>query len=267
MQKYTKANIELWNELTAIHEKSKFYDLDGFRAGKISLKSIELNELGDVSGLSLLHLQCHFGLDTMSWARLGARVTDVDYSEKAIALAKSLSAELDIPADFICTDIYNLPQILAGEFDIIFTSYGVLCWLPDIKRWAQIISHFLKDGGVFYIIEMHPFNQVFNNEEDATDLEVEHPYFHSPEPKRWEPDNSYADKTKRATRPSYEWTHSLGDIINAIISADLRIEFLHEFPFCVYDCFPFMTQGDDGWWRLKNKDDTLPLMFSLEATK
>ncbi len=143
MDEYLKKNKELWNELTAIHAGSEFYDVDGFKRGKCSLSSIELEELGDVSGKSLLHLQCHFGLDTLSWARLGARVTGVDFSDKAIDLARSLSRDLKIEADFVQSDIYDLPDNLDGEFDIVFTSGGVLPWLPDLKRWAEIITHFL----------------------------------------------------------------------------------------------------------------------------
>lgn len=264
---YMRVNLGLWNEKTSIHEKSEFYDLEGFKSGKSTLKSIELEELGDVSGKSLLHLQCHFGMDTMSWARLGAKVTGIDFSDKAIALAKSLSKELEIDANFVCSNIYDLPNILTGEFDIVFTSYGVSCWLPDISGWAKVVAHFLKPGGTFYIVDNHPFNNVFDNERNTTSLKVSYSYFYSSQPARWEPDGSYADRNAKITNPSYEWTHSLGDVINALISAGLRIEFLHEFPYCVYNHYPFMEQGNDGWWRLKGKKETIPLMFSLKATK
>ena len=168
---------------------------------------------------------------------------------------------------FLCCDIYDLPNILEGEFDIVFTSYGVLCWLPDIREWAKIIAHFLKPGGTSYIVESHPFNAVFENERDTTDLKVSYSYFHSSQPTRWEPDGSYADKDAKVMTPTYEWTHSLGDIINALISAGLRIEFLHEFPYSGEDHYPFMEKGEDGWWRLKGSKETIPLMFSLKATK
>ncbi len=267
MNKFSKENLKHWNEVTPIHEKSKFYDVEGFKSGRCTLMPLEREELGDVSGKSLLHLQCHFGLDTMSWARLGAKVTGVDFSDKAIDLAKSLSKELGINANFLCCDIYDLPKILEGEFDIVFTSYGVLCWLPDIGGWAKIVAHFLKPKGTFYIVEGHPFNNVFENERDTTDLKVSYSYFHSPQPTRWEPDGSYADRDAKVTNPSYEWTHGLGDIINALISAGLTIEFLHEFPYSGEEHYPFMEKGEDGWWRLKGNKETIPLMFSLKATK
>jgi hypothetical protein len=142
-----------------------------------------------------------------------------------------------------------------------------LCWLPDLGRWAEVIVHFLKPGGTFYIVEGHPFTHVFYNEDDATDLKVTYSYFYTPEPTRWEPQGSYADRNAQVFNPSYEWTHSLGDILNALISAGLRIEFLHEFPYGGYSQFPFMEQDGDGRWRLKEHHNTIPLMFSLKATK
>src|SRR5512136_2825848 len=139
-----------------IHVRSPFYDVAGFKAGKNSLKSVELAEVGDVGGKRLLHLQCHFGMDTLSWARLGARVTGVDYAPQAIDLARELAREAGLEADFICASIYDLPERLTGTFDIVFTSYGVLCWLPDLPAWGRVIAHFLRPGGIFYIADGHP---------------------------------------------------------------------------------------------------------------
>jgi SAM-dependent methyltransferase len=267
MDDYMKTNLDLWNEWTPIHEKSKSYDLEGFKSGKCTLHSTELEEVGDVSGKSLLHLQCHFGMDTLSWARLGAKVAGVDFSDKAIKLAKSLSKELKISANFICSNLYDLPKVLGQKFDIVFTSIGVLCWFPDIQGWANVISHFLKPKGIFYIIEGHPFINIFENESYTKELKMCHSYFYSPEPTRYEPDGSYADRTAKVINPSYEWTHSLGDIINALISAGLRIEFVHEFPYANYDIFPFLEQDKNKKWRLKGNKEFIPLMFSLKATK
>ena len=265
MDYYMRSNLEHWNELTPIHERSKFYDVEGFKAGNSTLKSIELEELGDVSGRSLLHLQCHFGMDTMSWARVGARVTGVDFSDRAISLAHSLSKELGIEADFVCSDIYSLPSILDRKFDIVFTSYGVLCWLPDLRRWAEVIAHFLRPGGTLYMVEGHPFVDVFDYSDDVSELKVIYSYFHTPEPMKSENEGSYADRSAKVSLPNYEWAHSLGDIVNALISAGLQIEFLHEFPVCSWRPFPFMERDEDGWWRLQGNN--IPLTFSLMATK
>lgn len=267
MDKYLKTNLALWNEWTPIHEKSKSYDVEGFKSGRCTLHETELKEVGDVSGKSLLHLQCHFGMDTMSWARRGAKVTGVDFSDKAIHLAKSLSKELNLEASFICSNVYDLPTVLSEKFDMVFTSIGVLCWLPDIQGWANVISKFLKPGGFFYMIESHPFCNVFENESYTKDLKFAHTYFYSPQPTKYEPDGSYADRNAKVINPSYEWTHSLGDIVNALISAGLKIDFVHEFPFAHYDVFPFLEESEPDKWTLPNKQELIPIMFSLKATK
>jgi len=264
MDKYIRGNLELWNELTPIHARSAFYDLDGFKKGKCTLESNELEEVGDVREKSLLHLQCHFGMDTISWARLGADATGVDFSDQAIALARNLSKETRVKTDFICSDIYKLPAVLNKKFDIVFTSRGVLCWLPDLANWARVISHFLKPGGFFYIVEGHPFMMVFD-EKDAGELKVRYSYFHAPEPDKWEPESDYADKDAMVTHPSYEWSHNLSAVINSLINAGLRIEFLHEFPDITYKQFPFLEEYKTRHWRIKG--GVIPLTFSLKAVK
>src|SRR5271154_4600307 len=178
MDERLKANLDAWNQMAGIHAASRGYRLAEFKAGENVLKPIELREVGDVRGKSLLHLQCHFGLDTMSWARLGAEVTGLDFSDEAIKLARSLSDELRIPARFICADIYDTASVIDDTFDVVFTSYGAITWLPDLRRWAQIIAHTLKPGGFFYIADLHPFASIFNNEDHASTLAIQYPYFH-----------------------------------------------------------------------------------------
>ena len=266
MDEYLQANQHLWDHWTDEHEKSAFYDLAGFRAGKDRLRSIELSELGDVSGKSLLHLQCHFGLDTLAWARRGAIVTGVDLSEKSIALACSLSEELNLPANFICCDIYQLPDRLTERFDIVFTSYGVLHWLRDVPRWAQIVAHFLKPDGLFYIVEDHPAFRMFTTE-DKTTLKLANAYFFAAQPDRVEMTGSYATDNQGESASFYIWNHNLGEVITALIDAGLTIEFLHEFPYAARAKFPFMEQGADGWWRLPAQYVQIPFLFSLQARR
>jgi SAM-dependent methyltransferase len=263
---YIESNRRLWNEATGHHVRSELYAVEEFKLGKSSLHSIELDELGDVSGKSMLHLQCHFGLDTLSWARLGARVTGVDFSDESIACARRLSEEIAVHADFIRSNIYDLPEHLEGEFDIVFTSYGVLTWLPDLGRWAEVISHFLRREGAFYIADFHPFSRIFADDEDVRELVPGYPYFHSAEPLHFPPAPTYATKTK-LSNPSYEWQQSMGDVINSLISNGLQIQFLHEFPFSYFRALPFMEQGKDGCWRLPGNREDVPLMFSLMAKK
>jgi len=266
MDEYSRANQNLWNEWTGEHENSPFYDLEGFRAGRERLKSIELEEVGDVVGKKLLHLQCHFGLDTLAWARHGAIVTGVDLSDRSITLARSLSRELEIPARFVCSDILSLPEVLEDQFDIVFTSYGILHWLRDLQRWGQVIAHFLEPGGFFYIVEDHPFMRVFGSDPERGII-VDNPYFFSEEPYEAETAGSYATNFEGEKRTYYMWDHSLGEVIDSLIAAGLRIEFLHEFPFALRAKFPTMVKGQDGYWRFGREHNMIPLLFSLKASK
>ncbi len=260
------SNKEMWNDWALLHVDSEEYDVDGFKKGRCSLRPVEIDEVGDVSGKSLLHLQCHFGMDTLSWARRGARVTGIDFSEKAIDIAHSLAEELKLDASFVCSNLYDLPENLTGQFDIVYTSAGVLCWLPDLKGWADVIAQFLKRGGFFYILEGHPFLHVFLDENpDAEEPEIVRSYFYTPEPEVYQSDGSYAGVTTEKTHTGKEWTHSLEDVVNSLISAGLRIEFLHEYPYIFYRAMPYMTKDKDGFWRIPG--DRIPLMFTLKATK
>lgn len=265
-KKYYDQNRELWDKLTAINAKSSMYDMAAFKRGQTTLDPIEISELGDVRGKSILHLQCHFGQDTMSLARLGARVTGVDFSDEAIKLAKSLSAELGIPAEFICCNIYDLPQHLNREFDIVFTSGGVLCWLNDLGAWARLVDRYLKLDGTFYIREFHPITGVYDCT-NPKELSAHWPYFQSAEPQVWEVSGAYSDHEAKLDCKSCEWQHPLSDVVNALLSVDLKLEFLHEFPYCSYDCFPFLEKGGDGRWRFPGGKELIPLMFSLKAVK
>lgn len=267
MESYFRANKANWDRLTEVHQHSPFYDLAGFKDGKERLRSIELEELGDVAGKSLLHLQCHFGMDSLGWARRGAIVTGVDISDKAIALARSLSLELNLPATFHCANVYQLREVLDGAFDIVFTSYGVLHWLPDLGRWAEMIAHFLKPGGIFYIVEDHPTFRIFRSKHEG-EFRAERPYFFTGEPESHLQTGSYASGTETEPRQIYIWNHHMGELLNALINAGLQIEFLHEFPFAARAKFPHMQQGEDGWWRLPpGQHGIIPFLFSLQARK
>lgn len=256
------ANKNWWDEVVPIHTGSKLYDLPGFINGKCSLFSIEKEEIGDVRDKSLLHLLCHFGMDTLSWTRLGAKATGVDISDTSIKLAKKLSREISVPAKFICCDVYNLPQVLNKKFDIIFASYGVLCWLPNLKKWAKIVNHFLNKGGIFYLAELHPFTNIF-----SYDFKIAYKYF-SKGPDIDDSSGTYADWNADIKSPTYLWNYTIGDVINSLISEGLKIEFVHEFPYTMYDQFPgLMVRNKKGQYVFKNKKIQIPLLFSLKATK
>jgi SAM-dependent methyltransferase len=265
METWLEENRALWDELVGVHVAAAgTYDIESFKAGRSTLRSVELDEVGDVRGKRLLHLQCHFGMDTISWARRGAIAVGADFSPAAVGLARQLTAEVEVPAEFICSNVYELPNHLEGVFDIVFTSYGVLCWLPDLAAWADVIARLLARGGFFYIVEQHPAGNIFG--EHGEELVAAEPYF-DVGPFVETTDGSYADRTAvLENKTSHEWQHPLADIVNSLIRAGLRIEFLHEFPFCMFQRLPSMVQGDDGWWRAPGRDD-LPFLFSLKASK
>ena len=267
MSKYTQVNNEAWDAWAALHVDSDYYDVEGFKKGSSTLNRIELEELGDVVGRALLHLQCHFGLDSLSLARMGAEVTGVDFSSEAIANAQRLNDEVGLKARFIRSDIYELPDSLDGQFDIVFTSYGVLRWLPDVERWGKAIARCLKPGGVFHIVEYHPFASVFEADGPITDFKVASSYFHRPEPFEYQGQATYASDGDGTTHTSYEWAHGVGDIVNALTAANLHINFIHEFPFMDWKGFPFLEQDADGLWKRPDSKPQMPLMFSLKAHK
>jgi SAM-dependent methyltransferase len=265
MEDYLNSNRELWNAWTHVNFKSKFYDVAAFRRGENRLDSVVRAGVGDVRDKSLLHLQCHFGMDTLNWARLGAQVTGVDFAGDAIAQAHLLAQEVGIDANFVCANIYDSPNVLSGKFDIVFTSHGVLAWLPDLNKWARVIAHFLKPGGSFFIAEAHPTAYIFDDE-NKEDLRVRYPYFHTDAPGTSQVNGSYSDRNADVHGVEYYWTFGLGDVIDALISAGLQIVELREYDFVAWQMFPFMEQDANGWWRLPKRFPPLPLMFSLKAT-
>ncbi len=266
-----RGNRDLWNAWTKIHVGSDFYDVASFKNGDrpIRIAAYEREEVGSVEGKTLLHLQCHFGLDTLSWARLGATVTGLDFSEEAIAAARALSAEVGVPGTFVQSDVYRAPEVLDEQFDIVYTSSGVLGWLPDIVRWGQVAAHFVRPGGFLYITEIHPVALVFADEGvEPGELRLAYPYWSHAEPIRIEAKGSYADR-EAPTEGLVEsgWDHSLGEIVTSLADVGLRIEFLHEFDFVRWPV-EFLAEGEDGRYRLPaGSKGELPLFFSLKASK
>ena len=258
-----------WNERTRVHAASDFYDVAGFKAGRITLNRFERAGVGDVRGKSLLHLQCHFGLDTLSWARLGAKATGIDISDDAIDLARQLNDEVGLDANFHRSDIYDLPRRLDGEFDIVYTAMGVLAWLPDLEAWADVVSRYVKPGGLFYLLEIHPTSQVFDDAslDSSRDLRVRYGYFPDPEGLYFPGGGPSYAGDEPIESPCHEWQHSIGEILTALLRAGLRLTAFAEHPVTLYRQFAGMIQGDDGLWRLPFDGDCLPLVFELTATR
>ncbi len=264
MEPYEQTNRELWDTLAGWHVKSEFYDVEGFKGGKCSLEEIEVSEVGDVAGKSLLHLQCHFGMDSLSWARRGAVVTGVDFSPAAINTARGLAREIGVPATFVCSSVYELDGCLDDTFDIVFTSAGVLCWLSDLDAWARAVAQHLKPGGFFFIREFHPFADVFDD--DAPEPRLRYPYFRTEKPLVYTGQGSYASAGNGEEVTSVEWPHSLSEIVNALIGAGLGIEYIHEFDYCSYPHRAFLKERK-GRWTSDHVPKGLPLQFTIRARR
>ncbi len=259
---YIEINRQSWNNKTDIHLKSEFYDLDGFLKGKTSLNSIELELLGDVKGKTILHLQCHFGQDTISLSRLVAEVTGVDLSDKAIERAKQIAKDAKSDANFICCDIYDLPNHLDKQFDVVFTSYGTIGWLPDLDKWAKIVSRYLKPEGKFVFVEFHPVVWMFDDDFEK----IGYNYFNSGAIIESE-SGTYADKTAEITQEYVMWNHGLSEVINSLIENGLEINSLHEYDYSPYNCFNKTIEFEPKKYRIEHLENKIPMVYSIVAEK
>ncbi|MBA3823312.1 MAG: class I SAM-dependent methyltransferase [Ktedonobacterales bacterium] len=261
MTSHSDINQATWNTWVDHDTQSEHHqDVARFRSTGSSLHSLEVHELGDVAGKTLLHLQCNMGADTLSWAQRGAQVTGIDLSDRAIAKAQELATASNTPARFITTDLYALPDHLSEQFDIVFTSYGVLWWLADLQRWALIVAAFIKPGGTFYMVDMHPFTNCLAVAETAPlSFTVVAPYAHPTEPLQVL--SGTPDASVRT------WTYSLGEVVTALMQAGLHLTFVHEHSMQFYQQFAVLERDADGWWRWPPATQPLPLLFSLKAEK
>lgn len=277
---YFAVNRARWEESVAIHVASRGYDMDGFLRGEKSLCPSEVEEVGDVRGKTLLHLQCHFGMDTLNWARLGARVTGLDFSAQAVEQARDLAQRIGITdATFVQSNVYDAHAALTGQFDVVYTGVGALNWLPDVRGWARIAAAFVKPGGFLYVYEGHPMLWALADEGTDGALVVSQPYFETPKPSEWETPNTYVDGPPLENRRTFEWNHGLGEILTAMIDAGLRPEFVHEHREVPWQALPWMAPVEQPaatgsryarrtMWQLPPEQrDLLPLMYSVKATR
>ena len=262
LKKVFETNRESWNKKVAVHAASDFYNLEEFKNGASSLNDYELNALGDVSEKSLLHLQCHFGQDTLSWSRMGANCTGVDLSDEGIKLAKGLSNKLELEAKFVCCNVLNVSNHISEKFDIIFTSYGTIGWLPDLNHWAEMIYERLKPNGVFYIVEFHPIAWMFDYTSDPPKLK----YGYMQKDAIYEEyEGTYANSNSKLISKEYGWNHSLSEVINSLINAGLKIELFKEHNASPYNIFPNLIKNKEGMFEMSNK--LYPLIFEIKASK
>jgi SAM-dependent methyltransferase len=265
---WQKANLSNWNNRAALHirDATGFYNVDGFLAGEDKLHAVEASEIGDVAGKRLLHLQCHFGLDTLSLARRGAVVTGLDFSPVAVEGARELARKANLPAAFVEADVYDARTAVDGTFDMVFSTWGTICWLPDVKRWAKVVADMLAPGGTFYFLDSHPSAQVL--EERDGRLEPTYGWrTPSEKPDAFEEATSYTGDAHEKAVTLYNWIHPLSDIIGGLLEAGLRLEFLHEHEVLPYRLFPFMVPAGPGLFRLPDGSVPIPLSFSLRASK
>lgn len=242
--------------ISLIHLSSEFYNLKGFLNGEKVLKEIELSELKNIEGKSLLHLQCHFGLDTLSWARMGAKVTGVDLSPVAITQATKVKQKANLDAEFICSDVYAFGEKNTNQYGIVFTSYGALCWLPSLTKWAETVAKSLKPGGRFYIVEFHPIYDLLSG----------YGYFHRDEPDV-EEEGTYTENDNGETATLATWCHPLSDVINALIRVGIQINHVNEFPFSPYNCFDGLEQREKDRFYMADMQHDTPLLYSILGTK
>jgi SAM-dependent methyltransferase len=256
------ANRRTWDLWAAMHVRSAFYDVPAFEAGALSLTPIELAQVGEVRGRSLLHLQCHFGLDTLSWARKGATVTGLDFSETAIAEARALADRVGLAdqAHFVCADLYDAPAALGTTtYDIVFTSFGALPWLPDLEGWARIVARCLRPGGRLHLVEFHPLVWMFDEEFKA----ITYPWDGGPIASNDQ--GSYADRGAPIVTRSHTWNHGLAGVLGALLRAGLVLERFDEQDTSPSKVFPDMVEVGPRQYRIRKLGDLVPLTFSLTA--
>jgi 2-polyprenyl-3-methyl-5-hydroxy-6-metoxy-1,4-benzoquinol methylase len=259
---YFELNRQNWNILAEHHVGSDFYDVKSFLEGRSSLNGIELGLLGDIKGKSVLHLQCHFGQDTISLARMGATVTGVDLSDKAIEYAEQFAAETGADARFICCNVYDLPEHLDQEFDIVFTSYGTIGWLPDLDQWASVVSRFLRQGGIFVFADFHPLVWMFDNDFK----QVSYSYFNTGPIVETEK-GTYADRQADITREYAGWNHGIGEVVNSLLAAGLQLTQLNEYNYSPHNCFRGMVEMELGKFTIEHLGAKIPMVYSLTALK
>ena len=259
---YIAINKKSWNKRTDAHLESDFYDVKGFLKGKSSLNEIELNLLGDIKGKSILHLQCHFGQDSISLSRMGANTTGVDFSEKAIENGKKLAKSASVDTKFICCDLYDLPKFLNQQFDIVYTSYGTIGWLPDLHKWAEIVSKYLKPQGRFVFVEFHPVVWMF----DDNFKEIKYKYNQSDAIVETEA-GTYADRQAEILQECVTWNHGMGEVINSLLTNNIELKLLKEYDYSPYDCFNGTQEFESGKYRIKSLGNKIPMVYSIVGTK
>jgi SAM-dependent methyltransferase len=260
-------NRAMWEARVPVHVASRFYDVDGFVADPSrGPRPWEAAVLGDVTGLDLVHLQCHFGLDTLAWARVGARVAGLDFSPSAIAAATDLAARAGLAdgSRFVCADVHDAVEAFAGErFDVVYVSLGALCWLPSAAAWAEQAAGLLRPGGRLFVHDVHPLSTALADDGER----LEHGWYEA-EQLTWTDAYSYTDGGEALPETtSHEWNHGVGEVVTALLGEGLRLDHLEEHPWTSWPRFPWLEQDGDQRWRIPADRPQLPLSMTLLATR
>lgn len=261
---WLEENRLAWDARVPVHLASGFYDVDGFLAGRSSLRPYEPALLGELAGRSLVHLQCHFGLDTLSWARLGAEVTGLDLAPSAVLEARRLAEQAGLAATFVEGNVYDAPELLGRRFDVVYTGLGAICWIPDLNRWAKVVADLLEPGGTLCLVEFHPLLSTLADEGRS----FAYDYF-SREPVREPWADSYANAEARfEPLVVNEWVQPLSLVLCALIGQGFRIEHLAEYPSACFKAWADMVPAADGpgRWTTPPGEPRIPLEYSLVAT-
>ncbi len=264
---WREQNRTMWNAKVPLHLTSRAYDVAGFKAGRTSLRPHEIEDLGDVTGKDIIHLQCHLGLDSLSLARLGANVTGVDFSEPAVQAARQLARDIGIDATFVTSDVYDAPAAVNHRtFDLVYTGVGALCWIPDMQRWAKVVHDLLRPGGQLYLFEFHPVKWMIEGGAPG-EIDIRDSYFTPPEGYREAGGVEYADTSiPSAATPTIQWNHPFGQVVTALAQSGLRIDELREFDRDVLRTWDRMQPTPDHMWRMPPDKPSIPLMYVLRAT-
>jgi SAM-dependent methyltransferase len=261
------ANLRSWDERVPIHLASRFYDVNRWLQDRPGPRAQELEALGDVVGLDLVHLQCHFGLDTLAWADAGAQVTGLDFSQAAIEAARELAvrAGLEERSTFVCANVYDAAMVLAPRtFDIVYVSLGALHWLPSVGKWADQVAALARPAGRLYLHDTHPLPWSLDNDSPT----LRYTYFEESEPFADDSDETYTDADRPLTNTrTYEWNHSIGEVVTALIDRGFRIDHLAEHDWTVHQRFPWLIEASAGRWVAPTGQPRLPLTFTVVATR
>lgn len=260
---YFEANKALWNTKARLHLEGTFYNIPAFKAGKTTMNKIELDEMPDLRDKEVLHLQCHFGQDSISMARAGAKVTAIDFSDEALEIARNFSNELNVPVNFIESNVLTIDEVLDQKFDIVFSSYGVICWFGALDIWAKQIYDHLKPNGIFQLVEFHPTLWMV----DFPTQKIAYNYFGDGKPYEEINTETYGNKEVKMHEKEYFWVHSLGQVMQALTNAGLKINSFNEYDYSPYECFERMEKRAEGEFIYKINDILLPMIYSLQCIK